>query len=132
MNHRAYLAHQNAETIPEENAVPKIVREVHSRLKSYPIPEYVDRKVMAQLLPGRIAFEPDPVRLLQRFANEARLDEILFREAWFNAAGELRVDGLLGTEVKEAHMAQGNSWPAQRSSKRMHVPTERRRWSPRM
>ena len=76
----------------------EIRREVHKRLQGYPLPENVDRKLVADLRGGRLRFEPNPARLLQQFANEAKLDDVVFRDAWFDAKGELKVDGLLGGE----------------------------------
>jgi hypothetical protein len=98
VNQQAYLTRKNPAAPPRENPWNRVVAEVHKRLNGYPLPEHVDRKVMASLLPGRLRFEPDPVRLLQRYANEAKLDDVLFREAWFDSEGELFVDGLLGND----------------------------------
>jgi hypothetical protein len=101
INQLAYLAHQDPAEFPGEDPRAKIAQKIHERLKSYPLPKKVDRNIMARLLPDRIAFEPNPARLLQRFANEAKLNDMLFREAWFDAGGNLLVDGLLGSGAKE-------------------------------
>ncbi len=86
----------------------EIRREVHKRLQGYPLPENVDRKLIADLRGGRLAFEPNPARQFQQFANEAKLDDLVFRDAWFNAKGELKVDGLLGGErADERALAAG-------------------------
>jgi hypothetical protein len=101
INQLAYLAHQDPAEFPGEDPRGKIAQKIHERLKSYPLPEKVDRQIMARLLPDRIAFAPNPARLLERFANEEKLDDILFRDAWFDAKGELQVDGLLGGKKDE-------------------------------
>ncbi len=96
INQQAYLAHNKPAATSKEHTVNRIVAEVLKQLSGCPAPEHVDRKVMGRLLPGRLKFEPDPVRILQRYANEAKLDDVLFREAWFDSEGQLSVDGLLG------------------------------------
>ena len=101
INQLAYLAHKDPAAFPEEDPRGKIGRKILDRIKAYPIPEKVDRTSMARLLPDQITFEPNPARLLQRCANEAKLDDMLFREAWFDNKGELLVDGLLGSDKKD-------------------------------
>ena len=76
----AYLAHKAATTKPNEAPGPKIALEISAN-KSYPIPDNVDRKVIGRIFADKIAFEQNPVRMLQRFAAESKLDDILFREA---------------------------------------------------
>ena len=101
INQRAYLARKNPAAFPKDDPAAEIRREVHKRLQGYPLPENVDRKLIADLRGGRLRFEPSPARLLQQFANEAKLDDIVFRDASFDAKGELIVDGLLGGEKKD-------------------------------
>jgi len=46
-----------------------------------------------------MTFQENPVRPLQRWANQTpQLDDVLFRDARFDAEGALRLDGLLGSE----------------------------------
>lgn len=101
VNQLAYLAHRDPAAFPAEDPRGKIGRKILERIKVYPIPEKVDRTIMARLLPDQITFQPNPARLLQSLANEAKLDDMLFREAWFDTKGELLVDGLLGSDKKE-------------------------------
>jgi hypothetical protein len=111
VNQHAYLAHKAATTKPNEAPGPKIALEISARFKSYPIPDNVDRKVIGRILADKIAFEQNPVRMLQRFAAESKLDDILFREARFDAAGELKIDGLLGKDEQRAVAAELVSRP---------------------
>ncbi len=87
INQAAYLATRSDAARPADDLRSQIGPAVLDQLKGYPLPQGVAPKVIAHILADRVAFEENPVRRLQRWANDARLDEVLFRDARFDAEG---------------------------------------------
>ncbi len=93
------MAHKNPAATRADDSVASITQGARERLMSYPLPEGVDRKIVNSIGPGAIVFAENPVRQLQRAANQADLDEVLFYDARFASDGTLKIEGLLGTDA---------------------------------
>jgi hypothetical protein len=105
INQGAYVAHKNAAANPDNDPLTPIAQGIHDRLRGYPLPDGVDPKILSNIQVNQIVFEENPARRLQRWANESKLDNVLFRDARFDADGELKLDGLLGDEAERAQAA---------------------------
>ena len=105
INQVAHLARKNATANPDNDPLTPIAQGIHDRLRGYPLPDGVDPKILANIQADQIVFEENPARRLQRWANESKLDNVLFRDARFDADGVLKLDGLLGDEAERAQAA---------------------------
>ena len=106
INQGAYLTLKNNAANPVDDPRSQIALAIGGLFKGYPLPQGVERKVVAHIVADKVAFEENPVRRLQRWANEARLDDVLFRDARFDGDGALTIDGFLGDEPQRATAAE--------------------------
>jgi hypothetical protein len=105
INQGAYVAHKNAAPDQDNDPLTPIAKGIHDRLRDYPLPDGVDPKILDNFQADQIVFEENPARRLQRWANESKLDNVLFRDARFDGDGALMLDGLLGEEAERAQVA---------------------------
>jgi hypothetical protein len=106
INQGAYLAQKNAAANAADDPLAQVAQAIRDRIKGYTLPPGIDPDVLARLQADQIAFEENPVRVLQRWANQSsQFDGVLFRDARFDARGALTVDGLLGDESLRAEAA---------------------------
>ena len=106
INQAAYLAKTDAAGDRAEDPLRPVLEAILDRLKAFPLPRDVDPKVLSRQQAGKINFRENPARLLQRWANDsAKLDEVLFRDARFDAEGALVFDGLIGDDQERDEAA---------------------------
>jgi len=124
INDRALLAQQGPAAAADLSPSQKITLAILKRLKGYPVPETVDHKILSGVIPKKLTFEQNPVRRLQRLANQKNLDDLFFCDAHFDAKGDLIVDVLLAKEaqlevaeslIAQPELAKAYARPDQRS-----------------
>ncbi len=106
INQGAYLTVKNNAANPVEDPRSQISLAIGGLFKGYPLPPGVERKVVAHIVADKVVYEENPVRRLQRWANEARLDDVLFRDARFDGEGALTIDGFLAAELQRGRAAE--------------------------
>ncbi len=125
INDRGSPVEQSPAATADLSPSEKITFAILKRLKGYPVPETVNRKILSGVKPKKLTFEQNPVRRLQRLANQKNLDDLFFCDAHFDAKGDLIVDVLL---AKEAHAPwQSRSSPSQCSPRLMLAPIRDRK-----
>ena len=107
VNQRAYLDSRKEKADPTQvSPRAQVAQAVRDRLKTYPLPAGVDPSVLSRVDADCIEIKEDPARRLQLLASgTSGLDDLLFINARFDADGELRLDGLLGSENQRAAAA---------------------------
>ncbi len=101
INQSAYVARKTQ----ADDWLGRIADGIRDRLKGYALPQGVHPDALGHLSASEVAFQENPVRRLQRLANESQLDDLLFYDARFDAEGLLTLDGLLADENQRAAAA---------------------------
>src|SRR5205085_453523 len=70
INQGAYVARTNPAANPADDPLARIAQAIRDRLKAYPLPGGIDPDGIARLQ-ADIAFQENPVRPLQRLANQS-------------------------------------------------------------